>query len=309
MGTRRIDIMIRKVRKGTGNEDYGANAGISDSQMEEYFNDGLGFLESGINQTHALQFISETFIDLVAGTEKYSLPADFLQGGGVVGIDYSYGNPSGSDPQWQPLNQTTDIERARGLRMEVPSSYMVVGTQVWINAIPSTNKTSALRVLYVSRLSRLGIRRGLVSAVTLNTGTRRITSLTVSGATTPDEYNLNESASVVDADGTIKMAGIKLSGAALAAGVVPVRSDFVYVAGETIAVGDYVVFGAKASTHQLQLDEAVERFLTAYAQWKVLREDSSDDSAEQLTELTAMRDSILSSYSKPNKDLILVPEC
>lgn len=300
--------MINRVRKETANEDYGPNAGISQSQIAEYFNDGLGFIEEGINQTHALQFVEEGFISLVAAQEKYDLASDFLQGGGVISVEYAFGDPSGTNPQWQPLNQTTDIERARGLQCQIPSSYMVVGTQIWLNAIPSTAKTNALRVLYTARLTRFDIRRGRVSAVTLNSGAKTITTLTVTAYPDPDEYDINESACVVNSDGTIKMSNIKLSGSALTAGAVPVRSDFVYTTGETIAVGDFVVFGAKSSTHQLKLDAAVERFLTAYAAWKILREDSNTDSASQLTELTGMRDSILGSYSKPNKDIILVPE-
>lgn len=311
MPTTRIDILIKQVREETGNQSYGANSGISDTQIVSFFNDGLSFLERGITQMHARQFNAETFISLIAGTEKYDLPSDFLPGGGVISVEYANGDPNGTDPQWQLLAEITDLERARGLRGESPNGYAVVGNQIWLKPVPSVAKSSALRVNYVKRLSRFSTRRGKIDVATLDTGARSITALEVitNTVTDPNEYNLNEFISVVDADGNIKMKGIKIDGSLnTSTGAVPVRSDFVYEAGETIAVNNYVVFGRSASTHQLDLDESCEPFLRAYAAWKIMRMDSNTDSASQSDELMLMRDSILSSYAKPNEGLILVPE-
>lgn len=311
MPTTRIDILINQVREETGNQQYGPNAGISDTQIVSFFNDAISFLERGITQLHARQFTAETFIDIVAGTEKYDLPDDFLPGGGVISVEYANADPNGSDPQWILLNEITDLERARGLRSSVPLSYAVVGNQIWLKPVPSANKTGALRVNYIKRLSRFSTRRGKIDVATLDTGARTITALEVilNTVTDPNEYNLNEFLSVVDADGNIKMKGIKIDGNLnTSTGAVPVRSDFVYAAGETITVNNYVVFGRSASTHQLELDESCEPFLRAYAAWKIMRMDSNSDSRDQSAELALMRDSILLSYAKPNEGLILVPE-
>lgn len=308
MSTRRIDLLIRKVRNETGNTDYGPLAGISQTTMCEYINDGLSFLERGINQTHAKQFTAEVLISLVAGQEKYDLPADFLPSGGIISVEYAFGNPSSTNPCWKQLPEACELERSTGTLSEVPSSYMVVNKQIWLKNTPSVAKTDAIRVLYTKRLTRLDIRRGTVTAVTLNTGAKTITSLTIGSTLTPNEFTENEACTIVDADGNVKMAGIKLSGADLSVGVVPVRSDFVYTTGETISVGNYLVFGNKSSTHQIDLDESVESFLVSYAAWKVLREDSNTNSSEQITEFTAIRDSILASYIHPNQGLQLVPE-
>jgi hypothetical protein len=299
------------VREETGNQSYGPNAGISDTQIVSFFNDALNFIELGINATHARKFGAETFIDLVAGQEKYDLPDDFLDSGGVISVEYCNGDPNGTDPQWIQLYEITDLERARGLRSSTPEAYAVVNKQLWIKPIPSVAKTDALRVNYVKRLSRFSTRRGKIDVATLDTGNRTITALEVipSSVTDPNEYNLNEYISVVDADGNIKMKAIKIDGSLnTSTGAVPVRSDFVYESGETIAVNNYVVFGKNASTHQLDLDESVESFLRAYAAYKIMRMDSNTDSVEQAAELGSMRDMILLSYSKPNENLILVPE-
>lgn len=311
MATSRIDIMIRQVREETGNQSYGPSAGISDTQIVSFFNDALNFIELGITSLHARKFNAETFIDLVAGTEKYDLPADFLNSGGVISVEYALGDPNSSDAQWIPLKEVTDLERARGLRSNTPDSYAVVNNQLWIKPVPSVNKTDALRINYVKKLSRFSTRRGKIDAATLDTGNRTITALEVitNTVTDPNEYNLNEYISVVDADGNIKMKAIKIDGSLnTSTGAVPVRSDFVYESGETIAVNNYVVFGRNASTHQLDLGEEVEPFLRTYAAWKIMRMDSNTDSQEQSNELSAMRDNILGAYAKPNENIILVPE-
>jgi hypothetical protein len=309
MTTRRADILIRKVRQETGNEDFGPNSGISDAQICDALNDGLTFLEEGINQTNAHEFLAEDFIDLVAGQEKYALPSDYLPGGGVWLVEYKYAE-SASSPQYFKLKKVTTLERGPGIFSSTPESYVVIGRELWIRPIPYSSKTDGLRILYAKRLTRLATREGTVSAVTLNGGTNTITSLVLDIDTVNnfDEFPDNEYCSIVDADGNIKMANIKLDGDDLLAGVVPVRSDFTYTTGETIAVGDYLVFGKNTSTHNLVLDEAVDRFLKAYGAWKVMRVDSNDDQSAQMGELSSMRDSIIASFAKQNEDVTLIPE-
>ncbi len=310
MGTRRIDILIREVRRETGNEDYGANAGISDSQICSYFNDALSLVERGINAEMANQFRAETFINLVADQEKYDLPTDFLPSGGVLSVEYAIGDPTGSNPNWQPMKEITDLERNRGSR-SIPYAYEVVNKQIWIKDKPQTAKTSGLRVVYIKRLSRLDIRRGKLEIVTLNTSALTITALEVytSSILTPNEYNLNESCCIVNADGTLQMRNIKLDGSLdTGTGLIPVRSGFTYTSGDTAAIGNYVVFGQNASTHQLDLGEEFEGFLKAYASWKIQQEDSNSDSSEKMKEFQLTATSLLEAYKRPNKNFIYVPE-
>jgi len=267
MTTRRVDLLIRKIRRETGNEDYGPTSGISDTQIAEYINDGIHFLSRGINAVHAKQFCAEDYISLVSGQEKYDLPANFLETGGVISVEYTVNGYNSADPAWIPLKELTELERGSGTRVDVPTGYIVMGRQLWIRSIPSVSKTNALRVVYTKQLTTLDVRRGTVSAVTLNSGASSITSLTItpSTATDPDEFSSNEYICVVDADGVQKMKGIKITGAYNSGtGAITIRSGFTYASGETIAVGDYIVFGRDASTHQLSLNENVESFLVEY---------------------------------------------
>lgn len=310
MGTRRIDLLIREVRAATGNEDYGANAGISQSQICSFFNDALSLIERGITSEHASQFKKETFIDLVAGQEKYDLPSDFLPSGGVLSVEYTNGDPNSADPQWIPLKEITDLERNRGAR-SIPYAYEVVNKQLWLKDKPQTSKADGLRVVYIKRLTRFDIRRGKVEVATLDSGTSTITALELylNSILDPDEFDLNEAITVVDADGNIKMKNIKIDGDLnLVSGLVPVRSDFVYESGEDIDVDDYVVFGFNNSTHQLDLGEEFEGFLKSFAEWKIEVQDSNSDSSEKMREFQLTATSLLDAYKRPNKNIILVPE-
>ncbi len=310
MGTRRIDLLIREVRTATGNEDYGANAGISQSQICSFFNDALSLIERGITSEHASQFKKEVFIDLVAGQEKYDLPSDFLPSGGVLSVEYTHGDPNSVDPQWVPLKEITDLERNRGAR-SVPYAYEVVNKQLWIKDRPQTDKADGLRVVYIKRLTRFDIRRGKVEVATLDSGTSTITALEIylNSILDPDEFDLNEAITVVDADGNVRMKNIKIDGSLnLVSGLVPIRSDFVYESGEDIDVNDYVVFGFNSSTHQLDLGEEFEGFLKSFVEWKIEVQDSNSDSSEKMREFQLTATSLLDAYKRPNKNIILVPE-
>ena len=75
----------------------------------------------------------------------------------------------------------------------------------------------------------------------------------------------------------------------------------------TIQVGHYVIGGKNATSHS-SFDSSVERYLIAYAAWKILKRDSSIDSQEAMTELNRMAREIVDSYALINDDLQFIPE-
>lgn len=317
MSTRRLDLLIQKVRRETANEDWDEFSGIPDSHIVGYFNDALSLLERQINNTNAGQFKKEAFIDLVAGQEKYDLPDDYLASGGVVSVEYAFGDPSGSNPDWQPLRRITDLERSRGTTNEIPSSFQVVNRQLWIKSIPSQNKTNGLRVVYIKQLTRLSVRHYTVSTATLDNVDNEIDLLEATAYSSGGFYNLPEALQeheyicIVDSDGTIKMKNIPLLDATPidpGTGEISIRPGFSFEEGETIAVGDYVVFGKNASTHQLDLDENVEPFLCAYAAYRVMIQDSNTDAGNVAQELQEQAKSIMDAYARQNEDIQLIPE-
>ena len=57
-----------------------------------------------------------------------------------------------------------------------------------------------------------------------------------------------------------------------------------------------------------ELPEIAERYLLAYVEWKLLKRDSSVDSAEAMQELATMEAEIVNSYKHINDDVQTIPE-
>lgn len=306
MSTRRIEQLLTRVRKETGNEDYGADAGIGQTQLVEYMNDGLNFIEEALSNVHSNYFTKTDYIDLVANQEEYTLPSDLLKGAGLKLVE----NKINSNDYIKLPKKTILQREGLNYRSNTLNGYYVQGNKILVMPLPTANQTDGLRVTYTKALNRLDIRRGTISAST-NNGTA-ITSITVNTATllSPNEYDLNDYICVVDKDGNMITKNIPITGINSGTGAISIYgSSFTPETGDSLSVtGYYVVFGKNTSTHQLDLDENVERFLVSYCVYKVLKEDSSLETGDQFNELLMMRDSIVEAYSQPDDDLLLVPE-
>lgn len=307
MGTRRLEQILRRIRRETGNEDYGADSGISQTQLAEYVNEGLHFLEEGLNQATSKYFSKTDFIDLVYDQEKYSLPSDMLQGAGVQLVEAKINN---TDYQKIKKNLIHNRNGWTQNRSNVVNSYIIQGREILVNPKPSTNLSDGLRVTYTKALTRLDVRRGTINSATDN-GTA-ITQLIVDTTTLldPNEFDEHDYICLVDRNGNILVKDIAIEGIDSNTGEIDlVGGSHTPTTGETLdPTGAFVVFGKNTSTHQLDLDANTERFLIAYGVYKVLKQDSSTELPVQLSELQSMRDSILLSYAQPDDDILLVPE-
>lgn len=67
------------------------------------------------------------------------------------------------------------------------------------------------------------------------------------------------------------------------------------------------VTDATKQTLTPELPEIAERYLLAYVEWKLLKRDSSVDSAEALQELNTMEQDIVKSYRHINDDVQIIP--
>jgi hypothetical protein len=78
------------------------------------------------------------------------------------------------------------------------------------------------------------------------------------------------------------------------------------MADGTIAAGDYITLKEYGTTHS-SLPANIERYLKAYAVWKLLRRDSSSDSAEQYQELIAIESQIINAVRTMFKGVQRIP--
>jgi hypothetical protein len=298
----RADRLIREVRDNTDNSDFTDTSGIPDSKILRYLNDGQDALQSEILKAHPQVFYREIVFNVVAGQQAYDTPFDAHLGNRIVLVEYS---PSGQDLDYYKVDYKPFSERKVSYK-STPMEYTIRTGQILLYPIPQTS--GKLRVNYDYAVRRLDKRRGLVASATLAGNTISTLFLSTSDITQIDSTPLLDAqyACIVDAYGNFLMKNIPVTAIDTSTGSVTVATGFTFQTGETIPSGSYIVSGKNTSSHS-EYPEHVERFLLAYAEWKVFKRDSSSDSQEAEAELMAQAKDIAESYGLVIDDVILVP--
>lgn len=301
-----IDYIIDEVRETADNEDFSDTVGLTEEEILKFLNDGAYRLHSKIIAQHASVFVDEKISTIVANQEAYTLPVNAHLSNRVTQVEYSFDSDTDS---YFPLRPASLYNRRSGAKGD-PNNYIRKSGSILLLPTPETTGGS-LRISYTKKARRMDKRRGLVKAVTLDGSA--ITNLEINyvNGTTVDSTELGKRSyvTVVDQFGNIKMDNVLLSSIDASGSydaTLTSDSSHTYESGETIAVGDYVVSGAYTSTHP-ELGEEVERYLQAYAVWKVLKRDSSVDSGEAIQELAEIEGDILASYADLGDDIQEIP--
>lgn len=304
-----IDSIIDEIREETENESFTTEVGLTEEELVRHINDAVYRLHEKIIQQHPDVFIEEETQNVTSGTSEYTIKSNAFLNNRIALVEYSH---DGTDDNYIPLEQV-------GLRRRFPGStghpdYYIRRADKIILVPEPTTSAAKIRISFTRRPRRMDKRRGQVKAVTLDSGTSTITNLEINyvNGSSVDSTELQKYSffTVVDKFGDIQMDNIKLSSIDSSVSydaTLTEDSSHTYESGETIAVGDYVCAGRYATTH-FQFPESVERYIRAYVSWKVLKRDSSIDSAEALEELAAMESGIVASYAELSDDIRLVPE-
>lgn len=304
---RRIDLLVDQVRRATDNEDVTSTTGISDEEVVQYINDAQDKLQALISDQHADAFLAQGTIDLVASTEAYSLPSDIYLDNRIVMVEYKYGGGSGD---YLKLRQRT-LDYRYTVSEGDPSYYIRRAGQILVNPIPSKSTTDGIRLTYQKKLKDLDIRRAKITSAsltgtTLDTITLNLTSsLTKDGglqASGESVFNSVDYISVVDRDGAKVLEEIPIDSYDESTGVITVTSGFTTTVLAAAFVDQYIVAGKNATTHS-ELPDMCERFLIAYAAWKLLKRDASVEGDEQESELLSMGADIVRAFAKIDDDI------
>lgn len=298
---RRLDKLIEQARRQTENEDVSSTIGIATEEFIQYFNDAQDRLQSAISSTYPNVFLSEQIITLTSGTEAYSIPDNLFLDSRIVNVEISL---TGNSQDFTPLRPITYKNRGT-YESESPYGYIRKNGQILVNGV-YRGSGATIRVTYERALDNLDIRRGAISVVT---GTP-ITSITLASSPTPDTYELpnittGDYICVSDKDGVVTAYNIPVTGYNSGSRVLTVSSHTL-AAGEAAAVGSYVTIGRYSTTHS-KLSETAERYLLAYAAWKILKRDSSEDSKDQERELLMLEEDIVKSYADNDRDTYGIP--
>jgi hypothetical protein len=302
---RLVNKLIDQVRRETENEDVSSNAGIPDIEFLQYLNDAQDRLQSLITATHPTVFVKEKILDVTVDTEAYSIPDDAYKENAVTTVEYS---PSNNIEDYYHLEQTTMKRRDTAVQ-GFPVTYIRRSGAVLLQ--PRPQQSGSIRLNYIKRIDRLDKRRGIVAVRVLDSSARTITTLELDPASSSpalDASTIGEDnyICICDRDGVPTMRNIPIDSIDAATGVITVSAGFTYEEGEYIDVGAYVTSGKDSRTHS-ELPRMCERYLIAYASWKLLKRDSSVDFAEQQAELKEMETDIVNSFADIDDDIRFVP--
>ena len=309
--SRRVDRLISHIRSVTENETVNSTTDISDEAIIEYINEAQHRLQSRILAQHPRVFIKETTIDSVQDQEEYDLPADVFLGSRVVSVEYT--EETASFPTYTKLrsgygfNRTSDISGFPSIYIRRDKLDSDVGTLL-LSPKPSSSSGS-IRVTYIQAMDELDKRRGIISDITTSSTAVTALTLDVSGTPPIDSTDLEEHDffCIVSKVGTVKMRNLQFDSIDSSTGVVTLTgSSFTFASGETAAIGDYIVGGKNTTTHS-RYSRNIERYLLEFAAWKIFKNDSSTDSAEQLQEVLAIESDIIDSYQEIQEDNFEIP--
>lgn len=306
MSSRLVNRLIDQVRRQTENEDVTSSVGITDAEFLQFLNDAQHRLQSVITSTHPTIFTNEKELDVIVDLEAYSIPSDALMQNKLVTVEYS---PSGAFEDYYHL-EPTRMKRRDTAVQGFPVTYIRRSGKILLQ--PRPQQAGLLRVNYVKRLWELDTRRGIIQTAVTDDTAKTITSLQLDASSPSPALDTNSLLEhnylcIVDRDGNMKMQNIPFTAIDSATGVVTIDSSFTFESGESLSPGDYAVGGRDASTHS-ELPRMCERYLIAYCAWKILKRDSSIDSAEAQAELSEMESDIVNSFADITDDVTYVPQ-
>lgn len=311
MALRYLGEYLAMVRFDTSTRNSLVTSGISDDQIVNYFRDGQDRLQSKLFSRYPNVFETETTFSPVANQESYTFPTDDYALNSIVSLEYS---PSGLDRDYYFLTRNI-INSRTNIPVSYPTQYIVSGTRLLIQPTPSTS-SGTFRVVYTKQLPSLDIRRGMVSGTPGTSGgyytTIVIAACDQSGGTsitTPDDSNLSvaEYVSFVNRHGTIIYPGVSVSSYNSGTHTITCEASTAATSVGTIVAGNYVVFGAAATTHSTLPKPQGERYLVTYATWRLLLTDNSTAAAAKEKELTAYENDIVEAFSMSDRDIPYIP--
>lgn len=298
---RSVTRLIDQIRKQTENEEFSDFTGIKDQEFIQYLNDAQYNLQSMIIQQHPRVFIEEVVINAVSGQEKYDLPSNTFLKNKVHNVEYS---STGHEDDYYVLEEDTIKRRNPGVSGS-PVKYIRLSGQILMT--PQPVSSGKIRINYVKRLRELDKRAAKVDSATVSDSGFTIT-LTNDADQVTDTTSLSDHdyICIVDKEGNSIVKNIEISSVSVTSIVCPGHT---LEEGETavIPAGSYIVGGKDTTTHS-ELSIETERYLMAYCAWKILKRDSSVDSAEASQELSLMAKEIVKSYAMVSDDVQYIPQ-
>jgi hypothetical protein len=299
----RIDKLILQSRRDTDNEDFSETTGIPDASFLKWVNRAQKRVQACITGVRPFLFQATKIQTVTAGTDTYAIPAYVLLSTRIEKVEYSV---TGLAKDYYELTLIDSHMRSPSGTNGNPIEYIRQSGNIILQ--PAPGSTGSLRWTFQKTVADLDIRRSKVSASTLSS--TQLTALTLDTTMLTDEdidvMEDSEYITIVDKDGQILMFGIAISSIDSATGIVTLNGSHTFETGETCPAGAYVLAGKRVTTHS-ELDDVCEEYLSAFMDYKGHRKDSSDDSAEDSSDLKDILTVILESYAEADPNVHGIP--
>jgi hypothetical protein len=278
---RRLEHLIAQVRSSTSNKN---KSKISDQDMVNYFNLAQDEIQNvAMSVDSCARIFSKTnIIPMVSDQESYTLPSDMYSTALLTSVRIKQSSDS-----YFPIERITEKERQRGY------GYSVIANKIYLSPVPKAYGASDIEITYQRQLARLGVRSGKISGYVSGTGV-----ITLSAGYNPDIGIYDDFFCICDSIGTIKSENLPIT--TFSSGALTTT------AGLTIANGDYVVMGSKATTNS-ELPDNCERFLLTFVERKIQSTESTSDINTAAAFTAEERTGITNIFSTGSQDAIYPP--
>ena len=299
------DKLADRIRRLTHSQSYTDSAtstaqrGLQTQTIVDLLNEAHEVIHGILFDNGSHTYVKQSLLDVTADTEAVTLSTDSFLGVNVLNVEYKYG--SGSD-DYVRLDQSSIHERDTRSSGD-PLTYIQRNNQILLNPIPSTSVTDGLRVTYEYQLPEVDVRRGKVSAVDDGNDPTSITITDNALGTIAlsDSDLVGTYITVVDKDGVQQMTDIPVTSYNSGTGVITLGS-FTSAASEVVAVNDYVVIGANASTHS-PFPRACEPFIVEYVKRNIYDINADPMLAASERKLIALQFRMESMFAGFNSDI------
>lgn len=295
-----IGELVTESRRDTNNTD---TTGISSEDFLRYMNYAQDRIFGLILQTNPHSFQEEIEIDLVANQEEYTINENVYLGERVVQVEYS---PTGETRDYYKIYEVGLLNRNSYPGSDV-MNYIRRSGKLLLRP-PPNDATGTLRVTFERDLDNLDLRRGRING-TPSGATIDLTSSSFGAPSTTDEALFTEDAyiCVCDAFGTPKLYNGVISSYNAGTDVITLKANVSTYLVSGVALADladcYLTIGKYTTTHS-KLKDPAERYLTAYANWKILGRDAATKAKSESfeTEVNLIEQELVRSYQEADKD-------
>lgn len=305
---RRIDYLIIEARRlGRNEQNADGTYAISDDEVIQYFNDCQDFFQAAISATKntSKMFVTEEIISCVANQENYSPVGRLYMNKGIEQVEFS---ASGLVTDYRVLRKMEFFNRNTNTSTE-PIGYYRRNGEIYLVGVPSTS-AGTLRVLFERQCDDLDKRRGQIDTVNGLTSTTFTSIVLDSTADETSTINLTniDYICIVDKDGNRKAYNIPVGSYDTGTNTLTPVAGFTFeVAGDSIAVDDYVTFGKFHTTHS-QLPDEAESLMINYAAFCLLHKDSSSDKNTQQDKLEELSSLLIKALGSQTSEVQTIPQ-